>query len=440
MFQDNFNLTKFCLNNNGDICPLVLPSEITGGTGLMNPSIFNHNGRLYVNIRHINYTLYHSELKRFHHQWGPLQYLHPENDMTLTTKNFLCELDENFGIKKYNIVDTSNLDSSPKWHFIGLEDARLFSWDNKFYLCGVRRDTTNNGEGRMELSQIAITDHSVVEVSRDRIPILDGNFSYCEKNWMPINDQPYRWIKWTNPIDIVEFDPNRKVTTSVVKSSHKIDEIKNDLRGGSQVIRYGEYYLCITHEVFLYNSELGRKDGRYRHRFVIFDTSWNIVAYSNYFTFMDAEIEFCCGAAFYGDDLLISYSFQDNGAYILKMPSTLIDKVLVYDSRKTVQFPEALAVYINDSSEIKFGPKNYTITKEKYSTVNFDKKYECVVVPELLIDNTKYKDVAENYYIVTAETSDFYKKVLNFIQDNKQFSLSSFHESSNVVVFERNSK
>ena len=36
--------------------------------------------------------------------------------------------------------------------FIGLEDGRLLKWNDKYYLTGVRRDTTTNGQGRMELS------------------------------------------------------------------------------------------------------------------------------------------------------------------------------------------------------------------------------------------------------------------------------------------------
>ena len=65
-----FGLVKYVVNNGGALVPLVIPAEYTKGTGLMNPSIFNDNGTLLVNIRHINYTLYHSETKKFQHQFG----------------------------------------------------------------------------------------------------------------------------------------------------------------------------------------------------------------------------------------------------------------------------------------------------------------------------------------------------------------------------------
>ena len=43
-----------------------------------------------------------------------------------------------------------------------LEDARLIKWLNKYYLSGVRRDTTPNGVGRMELSEIEIDEDTAI--------------------------------------------------------------------------------------------------------------------------------------------------------------------------------------------------------------------------------------------------------------------------------------
>ena len=79
----------------------------------------------YVNIRHCQYTLYHSELNRFEHQWGPLLYLNPENDITLTTTNFFCTLDSDLNIDRIHRVDTSSFDRNPLWEFVGLEDCRI---------------------------------------------------------------------------------------------------------------------------------------------------------------------------------------------------------------------------------------------------------------------------------------------------------------------------
>lgn len=323
MNTTEYGLVSEVLDRGGEIHPIFIPPSLSGGTGIMNPSIFNDRGKLVMNIRHVNYVLYHSEGDRFHHQYGPLQYLHPENDRHLRTTNYIADVSDSLEVSNIRKVDTSKLDTEELWEFTGLEDARLFKWNEKMYLCGVRRDTTPHGEGRMELSEISITEDTVKEISRTRIPAPAPNNSYCEKNWMPILDEPYRFIKWSNPTEIVSFGEETK-TEFLGKQIY----LPNDLRGGSQAIPWGGGHLAITHEVSLFKSIQGSKNGTYKHRFVWWDKDWNLGSISDAFSFMGGNIEFCCGAALYKDDLLISFSFQDNAAFILRMPEKLILEVL----------------------------------------------------------------------------------------------------------------
>lgn len=321
-------LVKPVLDAGGSIHPLIIPAEKTNGTGLMNPSIYIDNGTLMCNIRHVNYTLYHSENKKFQHRYGPLQYLHPENDRHLRTWNYLATLNPDLSVRKILSIDTKKFDVDPLWEFVGLEDARLFRWNNKLYLSGVRRDTTTNGQGRMELSELNIRYDDVKEVKRTRIPAPAPNDSYCEKNWMPILDQPYHYVKWTNPTEVVKYNPDTGTTTTVHLNEKTFIPGLPAFRGSSHVIPYDDYYLALTHEVDLFKSEHGQKDAVYRHRFVIWDKKWNIVKYTKSFNFMGADIEFCCGATFYKDNLLLSFGYQDNAAFILKMPKKFLDEFL----------------------------------------------------------------------------------------------------------------
>lgn len=321
-------LVKAVLDAGGTIHPLLIPAEKTNGTGLMNPSIYVDNGVLLCNIRHVNYTLYHSENKKFQHRFGPLQYLHPENDRHLRTWNYLAILNEDLSIKKIVNIDTSKLDIEPIWEFVGLEDGRLFRWNNKMYLSGVRRDTTTDGQGRMELSELHVKTDLVREITRTRIPAPGKNDTYCEKNWMPILDKPFHYVKWTNPTEVVHYDIHANTTTTVHLDETKFIPGLPSFRGSSHVIPYGDYYLAVTHEVDLFKSEHGEKDAVYRHRFVVWDKQWNIVKFTKSFNFMNADIEFCCGAAFYKDDLLLSFGYQDNAAFILKMPKKTLDEFL----------------------------------------------------------------------------------------------------------------
>ena len=242
------NLAKKVLDYGGSVQHLSIPFDRVDG-GVCNPSIYvGKNNEVKVNLRHVQYSFWHNEFdQKFPSLWGPLSYTHPEDDLTLLTTNYLCDLDPiTLKIENFNKINTSKLDTKPLWAFVGLEDARLVRWDDKFYYCGVRRDTTTNGVGRIELSEI----YNSEEISRKRISVTDKN-SYCEKNWMPIIDQPYHFVKWTNPTEVVKVDINNNTSETTHLVENNID-FKRDIRGGSQVIPYGDYHIAIIHEVNLY--------------------------------------------------------------------------------------------------------------------------------------------------------------------------------------------
>jgi predicted GH43/DUF377 family glycosyl hydrolase len=316
------SFAKRVLENGGTLKPLVIDSSLTNGTGLFNPSLFVDEDQIHINVRHCQYTLYHSELNKHEHPWGPLLYFNPENDITLTTTNYFGRLDDNLNLVWTNKVDTSKLDVKPIWEFVGLEDARLVKWNDKTYMCGVRRDTTTNGQGRMELSEVEIVNNTVKEVSRTRIPAPGANDSYCEKNWMPILDKPFHFLKWCNPVEFVKFDPVTNKCETVYLGTERY--FNWDLRGGGQVIPFEDGYLSLTHETDLYTSEAGRKDATYRHRLVHWSKDWIPIRKSEKFSFMDAKIEFACGLAEYKGNILITFGFQDNAAFILSCPKNVV--------------------------------------------------------------------------------------------------------------------
>lgn len=322
------NLCKMALENGGKLVPLIVPYEISKGTGQMNPSILVDGDKLLLNIRNVGYVLVHAENEqRFPSRWGPLLYTHPENDQTLRTINVYAELDENYIMSRIKAVDTSILDVEPKWEFIGLEDARLVRWEDKLYLSGVRRDTTYNGVGRMELSEIADIDGDIVEISRLRIEAPDKN-SYCEKNWMPVLDMPYHYVKWSNPTEVVKVNFDTKQAETVHLTKNYLQGFR-DFRGGSQVLNFGDNRIALVHEVSLFNNEAGQKDAFYYHRFLVWDKDWNIVGMSDDFFFLEERIAFSCGMAIKDDKVILTFGDQDNVAYLLEMPVNFV-KGLIY--------------------------------------------------------------------------------------------------------------
>ena len=317
------NLVQKAVEHGGKLAPLAIPNTFGG----MNPSVYiDPDGDILVNVRVVNYILYHSENKQlFPSQWGPLAYLHPEKDQRLVTENYLVRLDNDLVMTDCTKVEMLDL-HQPIWEFVGLEDARLVYWDD-YYLIGVRRDTTTNGVGRMELSKIELDKENwiVKEVDRKRIPAPAPDNSYCEKNWMPVLDRPYHFVKWNSPVEVVEFDGTQ---TKQVSLRQGVQPSK-DQRGGSQLIKWGNCYISITHEVDLFKNYLNQKDGIYRHRLCVYDDQLNLVGLSKEFSFLDFRIEFCVGIAEYEGDLLVSFAVADNAAFVLRTPRVIIEDLIV---------------------------------------------------------------------------------------------------------------
>lgn len=320
------NLVKRAIDSGGKLAPIVIPTGDT--TGLMNPSIFIDGKDIWLILRNVNYTLFHAENKqKFPSRWGPLAYLHPETDQALRTVNHLVRLNENLSVTAHTEIEMLNL-HTPIWEFTGLEDARLVKWEGSWYIIGVRRDTTSNGQGRMEYSRLEIdpVTFTARETHRVRIPAPGPDNSYCEKNWVPIVDKPFHFVKWTCPCEIVWADPEKPGIKQVSLTDNVIPSA--DQRGSSQVIQWDHRYMSVTHEVNLYKNYLGQKDAIYRHRLCVWDENLRLIGLSKPFSFLDAQIEFCAGAAKHNGNLLLSFGFQDNAAFILEITPDTVNQMI----------------------------------------------------------------------------------------------------------------
>mgnify|MGYP003668778754 FL=1 len=63
----------------------------------------------------------------------------------------------------------------------------------------------------------------------------------------------------------------------------------------------------------------------------IWDKDWNLLKITETFKFMDTQIEFCCGLAMKDGNFLISFGYQDNAAFVLKMPVDVLDQLEYID-------------------------------------------------------------------------------------------------------------
>ena len=316
-------LAKTMVEAGGKFRPIVFDWDKGAGVALMNPSIFNDGDKYLLNVRCVNYVLHHSEKNFLPHWSGPLQYIHPESDVRLGTENFICEMDKDLNIINTTFVEMAK-NVEPHWGFTGLEDARIFKWNGKLYLCGVRRDVKDDGEGRMELSEIQYDGYRAVELDRKRIPSNpDKDDEYCVKNMGAIIDKPMTFVKWYSPTVLQVFDPDSLKVAETHTSEYNT---KIDVRGGTQVIPWKDYYICFGHSVRLWKPYCGEKDSCYQGHLIVWDKQFNLVYISDEFHYLNAQIEFTCGLchAIDSDDLIITFAYMDNAAYALQFNPELL--------------------------------------------------------------------------------------------------------------------
>ena len=142
---------------------------------------------------------------------------------------------------------------------------------------------------------------------------------------MPVLNQPHHFVKWGNPTEVVKADLTTGTSETIFQGDMKL-KLPRDLRGSSQVIYANGYYMAITHETDFWYNEYNCKNAKYYHRFLVWDKDWKLATITKPFKFMDGRIEFCTGMEILGNDLLITFGFQDNAAYILKAPiKTIVD-------------------------------------------------------------------------------------------------------------------
>lgn len=327
---------KYCLTHGAMIRPLNLPNDDNEYVGTCNPSVFIDNGRVRLILRKVNYALWNCDDEyKFTTQYGPLWYITKDGDGHLRTKNYLCEINDNGFVSK--LINTEKFDKEPLWEFVGLEDARLVRWNGKLYGTGVRRDTTTNGQGRMELSEL---DEDGNEISRVRIKAPGDDSSYCEKNWMPILDMPYHYVKWCEPVEVVKANPETGECESVLFKHQPADlEYYNTnnmhIRGSSQVIPWGEYRIAITHLCELWINEKKQKSGAgYFEQFIVWDKDWNIIKMSEPFRFAGFGVEFTNGLAYDNGKFYIPFALQDNFSYMIEINEDIISNFIFNNNKE----------------------------------------------------------------------------------------------------------
>jgi predicted GH43/DUF377 family glycosyl hydrolase len=263
------------------------------GYAPMNPSVcVGADGRRMVLVRTVNYTVTDQG-----------QYPTVDGGNIIRTRNHIMEMGADWRpIRSTPMGDVSAVPRSA-FPVEGLEDCRLWQWDDRYMVSATVRDLADNGDGRCEIAVVSLDGKWRVRGIR---PVRDYEGERTQKNWMPIAGRPGHFLYLCDPTIVVDASSDRTVEVS----RHQPPACLVDLRGGSQLIAYEDGWLAITHEV------AWRPERVYLHRFVKFGKDFRVVAISDPWYFIRIGIEFCAGLARDGDRLVVSFGVNDASAHL----------------------------------------------------------------------------------------------------------------------------
>jgi len=229
------------------------------------------------------------------------------NQMIKFDKNFKI-IDENKIIIPPLLKNISKGINVYNKNIIGIEDMRIFNFNNEIKIIGTAEDTNNK-------SNIVSGNYDYITNTLSNINFIENTFNNqeVEKNWVYfLNDIDqlniiYKWY----PLQICSMDNNKLI---LLKNIDMPIYFKN-IRGSTCGLKYNNQNWFIVHL---------NEEGYYYHLFVVFDMKMKLIKYSNKFKFEGYRIEFCIGfTIFDSNNLIICYSLDDT-----------ISKLAIYDIKR----------------------------------------------------------------------------------------------------------
>jgi hypothetical protein len=188
-----------------------------------------------------------------------------------------------------------------------LEDLRMFFWKGRPW--AIAATHTNVAAIRQAILEFN-------DAGTEVLKVFVQPSGRHEKNWMPCADGgDLRLVYSCDPLVTMSVSVHPSAGAVALPSATSIPQTVSHIRGGSQLVRWGQGWLSIVHHVYRvpvtpkgHNSLLsdfwppivkdpvaGKKKVVYLHRFAKFDRELENVVFSRPFYFVEIGIEFCAG-------------------------------------------------------------------------------------------------------------------------------------------------
>lgn len=270
-------------------------------------SIIPHkNGGYLMNVRYVNYIIDH--VGGYHSK---------SSDGIVRTKNGFTFLNDNFEpLNELQMMDEDNGIVYP-CHIQGLEDVRLFSYNNKNYFSASNMDRNEETKFRIVIGEYNEENSKLSNI----ISLSPPSNSHCEKNWIFVPNETLKIVpaenkmnfiqKW-HPLQIGAVNENNKLEIHTIFST---PPFFSQFRGSSSMCEYNGRLWCVVHIVKYANPRI------YYHSLIGFNSNtMKPEVYSLPFCFNKVAIEYCLGLAIKDDKATFIFSQNDSNPSRITLP------------------------------------------------------------------------------------------------------------------------
>jgi hypothetical protein len=240
------------------------------------------------------------------------------NNNNCTTINKISILNSYFNEEKFKYLFPEKYNDP----YIGIEDIRLFNFNNEVYFIGSSYNSYINKIQIVSNKFIFGEKYNPIFIN----PTFKTYFNW-EKNWVFFNNNNkiniiYKWY----PIYICEINYETQ-ELNLIKIIDNLPSIFNKFRGSTNGIEYDNKIWFIVHQQ---NNIINNIKG-YIHNFVVFDKNMKLLGFSKAFNFENKIIEYCIGFELTEKtNFLITYSTLDKTTKLSIFSPTYINSLIYY--------------------------------------------------------------------------------------------------------------
>jgi tetratricopeptide (TPR) repeat protein len=269
----------------------------------MNPAVQKTETGYDVVCRAVNYT-----------QMGAKFFDTLDEQGVFKNLNYLVQYDKSLNLlSQQEIVEDLPRERVYTCNLTGLEDCRIFQFQNRSWFTCTTCDTNPTGYRQISLCRLEENQQGKKLKIDMLTPLFGPDLYRCEKNWLPfVRNGEIQVIYSYDPFIVYRPDIETGICDTVIEYEPSLDFSR--FRGSAAPIEFDGGFLVLVHEVVVLHDF----QRNYLHRFLFLDQEFKIVKLSDPFIFQHLGVEFCCSmtADHSGTMLLLAVGIEDREALL----------------------------------------------------------------------------------------------------------------------------